>query len=921
MRMASCVVVAWLVAARVTALGQVIIADNYNVTGSGTGFGLNAGVNTGINPPTTRLTGTAAANLRYILTATTKSNTAFGIASSKLRVTAAGYPGRFSLSANGTTAYDFASALGSTGATPQKPVVYDLSLRMANNSAGTQRFSFALATAEGDATTWDFGVQVYRASATDNFYAIGKRVDTTSSGLGTDLNAAMTNTLPGTYGTEIGVLLRVTDAGAETAAFHSRVQVSLDGGASWVYDTKTDAALPSGWRLNGAGRYILWDVAPDAGNVTYDSFSVVPVPVSATLLSPLGNGGNLGASPILTAAVSNRAPGNVTVTFYGREAATAFPGRDFVMAVLPDTQNYAREAAGNGDAVKEEWFAQTEWLVTNRVSRNIAYVAHLGDVVQNGDIKNGSSNNTEWRNATNAMYRLENPTRTLLTDGIPYGVAVGNHDQEPIGDVDGTTTHYNQYFGVSHFAGKSYYGGHYGDNNNNHYDLFSASGLDFIVLYFEYGRYGSGVLDWANGVLADYPERRAVVVTHYVANDTSPYNFSAQGSALYQGLRGNTNFFMMLGGHVFNNDGESTRTDTYQGRTVRTFVSDFQGYLNGGNGYMRLMYFSPSNNLVTIKTYSPWLNQYLTDADSQMSFSYDLTKSTGSGSAGTPYAVLGTYSGVAPGSVLSCPFPALEGNTAYEWYVRVTDAAGNSGSSTTGRFATGTNGAPVVTNRIIAVTGDQPSALTLYATDPNGDYLTLWTKSSPLHGTTEDWDAIHGTLTYVPARGFHGVDRFSYQASDGETNSQVASVVLNVAAPADTNGNGLPDAWEAMYGLSDPNGDADHDGQTNLAEYQAGTNPTNAASALKIVEVSWPEDSPVTVGWASVGGTRYRVQYSNGDTNGNLAGPFTDVVRDAATETDDSPYGAESTQTFTDTFIQTGYPTNNVRYYRIQVVQ
>ena len=57
------------------------------------------------------------------------------------------------------------------------------------------------------------------------------------------------------------------------------------------------------------------------------------------------------------------------------------------------------------------WFAQTDWIVTNRVSRNIAYVAHLGDIVQNGDIKNGSPNNTEWRNATNAMYRLENPTR------------------------------------------------------------------------------------------------------------------------------------------------------------------------------------------------------------------------------------------------------------------------------------------------------------------------------------------------------------------------------------------------------------------------------------------------------------------------------------------------------------------------------
>jgi hypothetical protein len=251
----------------------LIIGDNHTVTGTGSGFALNAGINSGINPPTTRLTGTAAANLRYINTGT-KATTAYTIASNKLKVTSAVNPGRFTLSANGTSPFDFGPSLGVAGATPSSPVVYDLSISMDNDSTGIQRFSFALGTAEGDATTWDFGFQVYRASATDNFYTIGKRIDIKASGLASDLNSSILTMGASTYGTEITILMRVTDAGSQSTAFNSRVQLSLNGGSTWFYDTATDANLTSGWRLNGAGRILMWDIAPDAGNVTYDNFSL-----------------------------------------------------------------------------------------------------------------------------------------------------------------------------------------------------------------------------------------------------------------------------------------------------------------------------------------------------------------------------------------------------------------------------------------------------------------------------------------------------------------------------------------------------------------------------------------------------------------------------------------------------------------------
>jgi hypothetical protein len=888
--------------------GQIIIADNFNVSSNGTGFAFNTGVNSGINPPTTRLSGSAAANLHYIPTSL-KTNTAFKISSNKLLITPAEDAGRFTLSANGTSAYNFASALETSSATPQNPVVYDLSISMANNTPGTQRFSFALGTSEGDATTWDFGIQVYRNFTNDNFYTIGKRFDSGSTGLGSDINAFITNTAVGTLGTEISFLIRITDAGSQTSAFDSRVQISTNGGFDWFYDTEKDPDLPNGWRLNGSGRYVMWDVAPDAGNVTYDSFSIQRIPISATLIAPANNGVGLGA-PVLKAAISNSALGNVTVTFFGREAPTPYPGPDFCIPVLPDTQNYAREAPDS--ASRDMWYAQTDWIVQNRVRENIVYVAHLGDIVQSGDIKNGNPNNVEWNIATNAMYRLEKESTTLLSYGIPYGLAVGNHDQEPINEPDGGSEFYNRYFGISHFDDRPYYGGHYSTNNDSHFDLFSASGIDFIVLYFEYGRFGSGVMSWANAVLTTNKHRRAIVVTHHAGSATTPSNLSNQGQAIWDELKVHTNFFMMLGGHV---TGEGSRQNTHDGNIMRTFISDYQGRTNGGNGWMRLMYFSPTNNQVVIQTYNPWLDRYETDDNSELFFNYSLRLPSGPGSPGTPYLAVATNLNVSPGALVSAAWPGLQAGKTYDWYVTVTDAAGNSFISPPRRFSTSANISPIASNLTVTVAGDQPVPLNLGGFDGNGDPLLFRTNSQPLRGFTSNFNPVNGTITYLPAHGYRGLDRFTYQVSDSIANSATANFDVNVVAPPDTNGNGIPDNWEAKYDISDPNADPDGDGQTNLQEYNANTNPTNALSALRILNAGFEPTGLVKLTWSSIGGTRYRVQYSPEGTNAGID-YFTDIVRFVGSEMDLAPYGTPSSNSYID---PADPATNKARYYRIKV--
>src|SRR5436190_11217441 len=90
---------------------------------------------------------------------------------------------------------------------------------------------------------------------------------------------------------------------------------------------------------------------------------------------------------------------------------TPTPGADFTLVALPDTQFYSSSLNGGLPAM---FTSQADWIVANRPSRNIAYVAQLGDCVQNGD---NSGNNTEWLVATDALYRLENPNTTSLPDG------------------------------------------------------------------------------------------------------------------------------------------------------------------------------------------------------------------------------------------------------------------------------------------------------------------------------------------------------------------------------------------------------------------------------------------------------------------------------------------------------------------------
>ena len=77
--------------------------------------------------------------------------------------------------------------------------------------------------------------------------------------------------------------------------------------------------------------------------------------------------------------------------------------------------------------------------------------------------------------------------------------------------------------------------------------------------------------------------------------------------------------------------------------------------------------------------------------------------------------------------------------------------------------------------------------------DPDADELTVVLAGLPEHGTV----ALNadGSFLYTPQGGFVGVDKFRYQATDGELTSEIAMVEITVGSrrPADLTGDGFVD--------------------------------------------------------------------------------------------------------------------------------
>jgi photosystem II stability/assembly factor-like uncharacterized protein len=266
----------------------------------------------------------------------------------------------------------------------------------------------------------------------------------------------------------------------------------------------------------------------------------------------------------------------------------------FALVVLPDTQ-YASEYW------PEVFRAQMQWVDNQQTAKNIKYVLHVGDVIDNSDQL------AQWNNSKSAM--------GLPTDDVPYIIGPGNHDLDP-GTASTTrgTVRYNTHYPRSTFTALPSFRETYPETkNDNAYHTFTAGGGDWLVLAMKYAP-SDAEIAWANQVVSGHPGHNAILVTHAYQNGTAK---DTNGNRLWNNLVSkHANFRFTFSGH-YRNAGVITQRGV-NGNTVHQIQADYQDSTSRDpNSYLRLLTYNPATDSLDVKTYSPFLNRYMTDAKNE----------------------------------------------------------------------------------------------------------------------------------------------------------------------------------------------------------------------------------------------------------------------------------------------------------------
>jgi 3',5'-cyclic AMP phosphodiesterase CpdA len=293
--------------------------------------------------------------------------------------------------------------------------------------------------------------------------------------------------------------------------------------------------------------------------------------------------------------------------YYGVELPAPRPpaGDEYTIVLVPDTQRFAEQTGGLQSSVITHL---VEWVVANRTTWNVQALAQVGDIVNNTQA-------VQYERAL-AWYQL------LDGAGLPYAVAIGNHDYANVAARDSSL--YNSYFSQAHYTARPWWNGGFFEANRTDNLWFTATlggeRVLFVTLEFQPR---AEVVAWADALLTAHAGERAILVTHDFMTPTGAFSTARAitggrvGQELYAELVSrHANVFLVLSGHHAR--GSAYRHDRATGANYLYFdpmlLDGTSSPATWGNeGYAQLLVISPGKRTIRVMTFSPDRATHRTD--------------------------------------------------------------------------------------------------------------------------------------------------------------------------------------------------------------------------------------------------------------------------------------------------------------------
>ena len=281
---------------------------------------------------------------------------------------------------------------------------------------------------------------------------------------------------------------------------------------------------------------------------------------------------------------------------------------DYSLVVLGDVQAIV-------DGKEQLYYDMIQWIADNVENKKISCVVQTGDLTNSGTL-------TKWE-INEGMYRVAAKGLSVLDNKVPYSFCPGNHDYDYVDNADRSQILFNTYFPYEKHSNLLGFSGAYisGDMANTYY-TFNVCGINYLIINLEFEP-RMPVIRWANRVCEMYPQHRVIINTHsYIGSDGEILDSSTLNSKdggistfpteLYDGLvKRHENIFMVLSGHVANDDA-LVRYDTgIHGNEIISFLINPQGvsYDKGiGEDLVFMMNFNESTGMINCYYYSPYHN-------------------------------------------------------------------------------------------------------------------------------------------------------------------------------------------------------------------------------------------------------------------------------------------------------------------------